>query len=369
MLPFILASAALVAPAAQPVKGPALEGWIYNQAEKPLAASVGLIPLSLRDQSFPAKTVTSLALKSKNKKKVVPGYRLPVVAGLYLVDVRAKGCLRLQVPVLVGENGLADLDLVPRPEKPKGDVKPISADPKLVKWEALYSAQVAREQKYLQALKARAEKAKDPALQPEKGPAVDWAADIEALAKDLNAETDADTQAFLAACYLELGYMMGKLDPPTAALALDKLGTKSPFWALNPRVAPTSFAASLRNNDWPAFREALAKDHPDAEVRAYGYFAQLSSAANKGDKDKQKAMFQILTTEYKDTRFGRSAKFSFDPDKPAPAAVPAVPSAAPAPAAAPVPPAPAAAPEPAPAPAPPAAPEPPAAPAPAEPAQ
>jgi len=354
VLPLILASAALVAPAAQPVKGPAVEGWIYTQAEKPVSATVGLIPLSLRDQSFPTKTVTSLAVKSKNKKKVIPGYRLPVAPGVYLVDVRAKGCVRLQVPVLVGENGLADLNLVPRPEKPKGDVKPISADPKLVKWEALYAAQVAREQKYQQALKARAEKAKDPAAQPEKAPAVDWSADAEALAKDLKAETDADTQALEAACYLELGYMMGKLDPVTAALALDKLGTKSPFWALNPRIAPSSFAISLRNNDWPAFRESLAKDHPDAEVRAYGLFAQLSSAANKGDKEKQKAVFQVLTTEYKDTRFGKSAK-AFDPDKPTPAAVPAVPSAPPAAAVAPVPPAP--------------APVPPAPPAPAEPAK
>lgn len=360
MLPLILAPAALVAPAAQPVTGPVLDGWIYNQSEKPLSASVGLVPFSQRELSYSGKTVTSLAVKSKNKKKVVPGYKLPAAPGLYLLEVRAKGHLRLQVPVVVGENGLAGIDLMPRPEKPKGEVKPISADPKLVKWEALYAEQVAREQKYQQALKARAEKAKESGAQPEKGPAVDWTADVEILDKALKAETDPETQAFLAACYLDMGYMMAKLDPATATLALEKLGTKSPFWALRPQGAFSGFAAAQRNNDWTTFKEALAKDHPDAEVRAYAYYAQLASAANKGDREKQKALFQVLTTEYKDTRFGRSAKLSMDPDKTSATSMPSVPATAPAPA--PAAPAPAPAPDSAPAPAAPA-------PAPAEPAQ
>lgn len=324
MLPLILASAALVAPAAKApaVQGPAVDGWVYNQAGKPEAATLGLIPMSLRgDLPYPTKVVQSLTVKSK--KKPVPGYKLAAAPGLYLLDVRAKGCQRLQVPVLVGENGLANLDLTPRAEKPKGEPAPISADAKLVKWEAVYTAQVAREQKYQAALR-------DPANKDAKGPAVDWTADVESLAKDLKAETDADTQALIGICYLELGYMRAKLDPDTAALALDKLPAKSPFWALNPRVAPISYTTAGRNNDWVAFRDALGKEGADAEVRAYGLFAQLSSAANKGDKDKQKALYQTLTTEYKDTRFGKSAK-QFDPDKtPAPA-----PTAAPAPAAAP----------------------------------
>jgi len=331
VLPLILASAAIVAPAAkaQAIQGPAVDGWVYNQAGKPEVATLGVIPMSLRgDLPYPTKVVQSQVVV--RKKKPVPGYKLGTAPGLYILDVRAKGCVRLQVPILVGENGIANFDLTPRAEKPKGELKPISLDAKVVKWEALYTAQLAREQKYQAALR-------DPAKKDVKGPVVDWTADVEALAKDLQAETDADTQSFIAICYLELGYMRAKLDPTVAALALDKLPAKSPFWGLNPRVAPTSYAASGRNNDWVAFRDALGKDGADAEIRAYGLFAQLSSAAGKGDKDKQKALFQTLTTEYKDTRFGKSAK-QFDPEKtPAPAPVAAAPVPAPAAAAAPAP--------------------------------
>ena len=355
MLPLILASAALVAfapkhatkpaPKAPVVQGPTVEGWIYNQTDKPLAASVGLIPMSLRAQlrDNPDKVVQSLTVKSK--KKPTPGFKLTgLTPGLYLINVRAKGCQTLQVPVLFGEEGLKDLSLVPRPEKPKGDLKPISTDANLVKLEALYTAQAARVAKYQAALR-------DPANKAVKGPVVDWSADAEALSKDLKTETDANTQALAAACYLELAAMMAKLDPATASLALDKLPAKSPWWALDPKMASSAFPAAGRNNDWYPFREALSKENPDPEVRAYGYFAQLSTAINKGDKDKQKALFQILTTEYKTTLWGNSAK-RFDPDKQAPAAVPAVPS--PAPAA----PAPAAPEAPAPVPAPPAPPAP-----------
>jgi len=322
VLPLILASAALVGHPAKPkpVEGPAIEGWITNQAGKPQAAKIGLIALSQRgDVSFPSKVVVSAAVKSK--KKVAPGYRIAAAPGLYLLDVRANGFERLQVPVLVGEDGLKAVDLTLRSEKAKDDAQAISSDAKLVKLEALYAAQVAREAKYQKTLR-------DPAVRDAKSAPVDWTADVEALAKELNAGTDADAQALAAACYLELGYMRAKLDPATASLALDKLPAKSPFWALNPRVAPTSFAAAARTAEWPAFREALAKDNPDAELRAYGYFAQLSSAASKGDKDKQKALFQTLTTEYKDTRFGKSAK-QLDPDKTPVAAPVAAPAAKP----------------------------------------
>ena len=327
MLPLILASAALVGHPAKPkpVEGPAIEGWITNQAGKPQAAKIGLIALSQRgDVSYPSKVVVSAAVKSK--KKAAPGYRIAAAPGLYLLDVRANGFERLQIPVLVGEDGLKDVDLTLRPEKAKDEAKAISSDAKLVKLEALYAAQVAREAKYQKALR-------DPAVRDAKSAPVDWTADVEALAKELNDGTDADVQALAAACYLELGYMRAKLDPAAAALALDKLPAKSPFWGLNPRVAPTSFTAAARSAEWPAFCEALAKDNPDAEVRAYGYFAQLSSAASKGDKDKQKALFQTLTTEYKGTRFGKSAK-QFDPDKAPVAAHTAAPAekVAPAPA-------------------------------------
>ncbi|MFZ1612582.1 MAG: TlpA disulfide reductase family protein [Holophaga sp.] len=291
MLPLLLASAALVAPAAPVVQGPTVEGWIHNQAGKPLAATVGLIPMANRASSLALKSVESLGVPNKKK----PGFKLPVPKpGLYLLDIRAKGYLPLQVPVLLGEEGLKGLDIMPRPEKPKGEIKPITADAKLLKAEALYAAFKTREEKGRTAQKANEK--------------VDWTADLEALAKDLQAETDADAQSILAMGYLGLNPMGAKLNPETAALALDKLPAKSPYWAMSPQIMAGAYAAAGRNQAYAGFREAVAKENPDVEVRGLAVFYQLAAASREGDMDKMKALYQTLTTEYKDTAAARSGK-------------------------------------------------------------
>ncbi|MCE1227998.1 MAG: TlpA family protein disulfide reductase [Firmicutes bacterium] len=298
MLPMLLITTALVAPPSTPaVQGPVVDGWIYTQAEKPLAATVGLIPMFNRSSSLALKSVESLGMPNKKR----PGYVLPVPKpGLYLLDVRAKGHLPLQIPVLLGAEGLKGLNLMPRPEKPKGDLKPISTDAKLVKAEALYAAFKAREEKYRASLKAKE--------------TVDWKADLEAVAKDLKAETDADAAALLAMSYLNIGHMGSKLDAETAGLALDKLPATSPYWAMSPQSMSRAYALAGRNEAYAAFRDAVAKDNPDPEVRALAVFYQLASASRESDLDKMKTLYQTLTTDYKDTAAAKSAK-QFDPAK------------------------------------------------------
>ncbi len=296
MLPLLLAPAFLAAPAPA-VKGPAIEGWIYNEAGKPLQATVGLIPMSTRASSLALKSVESLGMPSKKK----PGFKLPIPkAGLYLLDVRAKGHLTLQIPVLLGEDGLVGMDLMPRPEKPKGELKSISADAQLVKREAIYAAFKARETKGRAALKSQEK--------------IDWNADLEALAKDLAAETDADNQSLLAMSYLSLGSLGAKLPAEGAALALDKLPATSPYWAMSPQIMGASFAAAGRNEAYAGFREVVAKENPDPEVRALALFYQLAAASRVGDTEKMKPLYQTLITEYKDTAAARSAK-QLDPAK------------------------------------------------------
>ena len=320
VLPLILAPAALIAPAQSPaVHGPAVEGIVLNQAGKPLAASIGLIPMFQRDEPFPSRTVANQIGKSKKRK---PGFLLPAsTPGLYLLDVRANGCQALQIPVILGEEGMKGIELTPVPIKHQGDVRPISPDDKLVKLEALYAAQKERETNYRKSIKARLEqKAKNPSA--EKGSPLDWTGDLETLSTDLHDETDADIQSLAAVSYLELGMMMAPLDQETAALALDKLPPTSAWWAFNPRIAGSAFAASNRSGDWGSFREALSTDNPDSEVRAYGLYSQMSSAFNKGDKEKFTALMNTLTSEYKGTKFAKSAK-AFDPAKmPAPTVAP-----------------------------------------------
>lgn len=297
MLPLLLAPAFLAAPAAPAVQGPIVDGWIYNEAGKPLQATVGLIPMSGRASSLALKSVESLGMPNKKK----PGFKLPIPKpGLYLLDVRAKGHLPLQIPVLLGEEGLAGLELSPRPEKPKGDVKPISADAKLVRREALYAAFRTREEKGRAALKNKEK--------------VDWNADLEALTKDLAAETDADAQSLIAVSYLSLGSLGAKLNAEGAGLALDKLPAKSPYWAMSPQIMAASHAAAGRNQAYAGFREAVAKENPDPEVRSLAVFNQLAAASREGDMDKMKALYQTLTTEYKDTAAAKSAK-QLDPAK------------------------------------------------------
>ena len=336
MFPIILAPAALIAPAQQPaVQGPTVEGLILNQAGKPLPASIGLIPMFQRDEPFPARTVENQLLKSKKK---TPGFKLPIPApGLYVLDIRGRGCLPVQVPVLLGENGLKGIEITPIPEKAQGDVKPISADASLVKLAAVYAAHLEREASYRKAVKARFDQKASGAA--ESGPIIDWTHDLESLATDLKTETDPDVQSLTAACYLDLGAKMAKLDPEVAGTALDKLPATSPWWAFNPRSAGSAFAASNRSADWTAFREALSKDNPDSEVRAYGYYSQAASAFNKGDREKFDRLLGTLTTDYQGTKYAKSAK-TFDPAKmpspstSAPAEVPPVPApeATPAPA-------------------------------------
>ena len=297
MLPMFLASAALVAPAAPVAQGPAVEGWIRNQAGKPLAATVGLIPMFNRTSSLAVKSVESLGVPNKKK----PGFKLPIPKpGLYLLDVRATGHLPLQIPVLLGEEGLKGLDLMPRPAKPKGEIKPITADAKLLKAEALYTAFKGRDDKGRTALKNKEK--------------VDWTAELETLAKDLQAETDGDGQSILAIGYLHLTSLGAKLNPETAAMALDKLPAKSPYWAMSPQIMAGAFTAAGRPQAYAGFREAVAKENPDPEVRGLAMFYQLAAASREGDLDKMKALYQTLTTEYKDTAAAKSAK-QLDPAK------------------------------------------------------
>jgi len=296
MLPLLLAPAFLVAPAPA-VQGPAIEGWVYNEAGKPLQATVGLIPMSSRGSSLALKSVESLGVPNKKK----PGFKLPIPkAGLYLLDVRAKGHLPLQIPVMVGDESVAGLVLSPRPEKPKGEVKPISADAQLVKREALYAAFKAREEKGRAALRSNEK--------------IDWTADLEALPKALQAETDADNQSLLAMSYLSLGSLGAKLSPESAGLALDKLPAKSPYWAMAPQIMSGAYAAAGRGATYTAFREAVAKENPVPEVKALALYYQLAAASSKGDVEKMKGLYQTLTTEYKDTPAAKSAK-QFDPAK------------------------------------------------------
>lgn len=297
MLPLLLAPVALVAPAAQPASGPAVEGWIHNEKGKPLAATVGLIPMARRAGSIPLKATESLGVPNKKK----PGFRLPIPSpGLYLLDVRAKGHATLQVPVFLGAEGLTGLVISPVPDKPKGEPKPVSEDAKQARWTKLYAELRGREVKAQDARKA--------------GSKLDLGPDAEALAAELKAETDPDTQAFLAIAYLSLLDFGTKLDPATAGLALDKLPPTSPFWAVGPRVAIAAYPAAGRHKDMAAFRDAVAKENPDPEVRAVAIYGQLSAAAREEDLEKVKGLYATLTTEYKDTYAATWAK-AFDPEK------------------------------------------------------
>lgn len=323
MLPLLLlAPAALASPFAQapaqptpkPAKavakiapkpaGPSVEGWILNAKGKPLQATVGLLPASKRSNPMADKTVESLG--QPNRKQ--PGFRLPLPEpGLYLLDVRAKGHERLLVPVRIGTEALTGLELTPRAEKPAGEAGPISSDAKLARMEAIYGAMKGRQATFQKALKAADNKLKNL-------PADLWTADLEALTKDLGTEADADAAALLAVATLELGGLAAKITPETATLALEKLPANSPFWSLAPQLPSTAFALAQKSKDFPAFREALVAENPDREVKAAALFSQLAAAARTENLEQQKALFQTLTTEYKDSPAARAAK-QFDPDK------------------------------------------------------
>ena len=84
MLPVVLAPAALVVLAPpSAVQGPAIHGLVVNQAGKPLPATLGLVPMSQREELFPSKTVEN---RTARTRKAGPGFELRAPApGLYLL--------------------------------------------------------------------------------------------------------------------------------------------------------------------------------------------------------------------------------------------------------------------------------------------
>lgn len=285
--------------------GPALEGWIRDGKRKPLQATVGWLPASERDNPAPAQTVESLG--QPNRKQ--PGFRLPLPEpGLYLLDVRVKGYERLQVPIRVGTEPLTGLEFKPRPEK--ATEAPPSAtvsDPKLARAEALYHAMKARQKRFQEALKTANGKLKDL-------PKDLWTEDVASLTKELGTETDPDASALLAIATLELGGFGATIAPETAAQALTKLPAESPYWGLAPGLPSLAFSLAQKTEAFPAFREALVAQNPDRMVKASALFSQLLAAARNERLDEQKALYQRITTEFKDTSVARMAKL-YDPDK------------------------------------------------------
>jgi len=304
VLPVVLAPAALVVLAPpSAVQGPAIHGLVVNQAGKPLPATLGLVPMSQREELFPSKTVEN---RTARTRKAGPGFELRAPApGLYLLDVRGRGCRPFQVPVLLGEEGLQDLRLAPVPVKLKGEAQTLSPDARLAALAGLYAAQRDRESNYQKAIKARLA---DKGGNPGKGSPLDWTADLDALAKEVKDGAEPELQALAAACYLELCTMMAEGDPATIGAALDLLPATSPWWALSPRSARGAFTAADRTGEWGAFVETLSKDNPDREVRAYGIYSQAASAYRKGDREKFGTLSRILANDYKGTKYARSAK-------------------------------------------------------------
>lgn len=334
MLPLVLAPAAIIAFAQSPAaQGPMIHGLVLNQAGKPLPASIGAIPMFQKDEPFPSRTVENRTVKAK---KANPGFALRVPApGLYVLDIRGRGCRPLQVPVLVGEEGLKDLEITPTPLKLQGEAKPVGSDPRLVKLAAMYAAQKDRETSYEKAIKARMGQKSGASAE---GPTFDWTADLEAIAEVLKNDEDPEVRSLAAMCYLELHTMMTDVAPETAGMALDELPATSPWWAFSPRSARGAFTAADRADAWTPFIEALSNENPDREVRAYGLYSQTASAYYKGNREKFNALSNTLATEYKGTKYAKSAKI-FAPAKMPPASAtpseeipPTAPEAAPAPA-------------------------------------
>ncbi|MDR2560777.1 MAG: carboxypeptidase-like regulatory domain-containing protein [Holophagales bacterium] len=240
--------------------------------------------------------------------------------GLYIFFAVAPGRRVASFPVVAKGKSIKLPDIVlPKADAPMDAA--ISVDAKTCRWAAIWQGYVARRRKsnasFMKALES------SPVFQMNKIGVLDaniysnnWGGELNGLSKEMAAEKDKETRAFLAACYIELGFDSMAWQPQSVDQALRHLDDVSPFWSLCPQMPLTAInsAGGLRQQGAMLFLSRMEKRHPDPEVRAWAMVRRVEEADAKSYAAERKKLGRQVAERFPETEAARfiKARFPYD---------------------------------------------------------
>jgi len=240
--------------------------------------------------------------------------------GLYIFYAVAPGRRMASFPIVAKSKSMKLPDIV-LPEANGPADAAVSKDAKICRWAAIWQGYVARKRKsnasFMRALE------NNPVFQLNKVGVLNadiysnnWGAELNGLSKEMAAEKDKETKAFLAACYIELGSDSTAWQPLSVDQALRHLDDVSPFWSLCPRMPLSAFhaAGGMRQQGAMLFLSRMEKKHPDPEVRAWAMVRRVEEAEAMGYAADRKKLGRQLAERFPDTDAARFVKARFPYD-------------------------------------------------------
>lgn len=224
--------------------------------------------------------------------------------GLYILMVGAPDYRPIEVPVVVDKAGTLVLPpLRPTPKNP-AEAAPVCEDPRTLRWIQIWRGYLDRKMKsntsFAQAQRAKANHyLNDVRVLDADVYQNNWGNDLLGLSKEMAREKDKPTRAFLAGCYLDLGFDGSQLNATAVDMALRHLPEDSPFWSLSPQMpyfAYRSAGEMFQRGLW-LFLSRIEKKNPDPEVRAFAMLRRIEYHDSRGEAgDRKRLGHELLKT-------------------------------------------------------------------------
>ncbi|MDR2561696.1 MAG: hypothetical protein LBC63_08000 [Holophagales bacterium] len=240
--------------------------------------------------------------------------------GLYIFFAVAPGHRVASLPVIAKSKSIKLPDIVlPKADAPMDAA--ISKDAKTCRWAAIWQGYMARKRKSNASFKRALDSS--PMFRQNKINVLDadvysnnWGAELNGLSREMAAEKDKETRAFLAACYIELGFDSTAWQPLSVDQALRHLDDVSPFWSLCPQMPLTAInsAGGIRQQGAMLFLSRMEKKHPDPEVRAWAMVRRVEEADTKSYAAERKKLGRQLAERFPETDAARFVKARFPYD-------------------------------------------------------
>jgi len=240
--------------------------------------------------------------------------------GLYIFHAVAPGYKMISFPIIAKNKSLKIPDItLPKTDDPTN--VPISQDAKICKWASIWQGYVNRKRQSQASFQRALEN--NPAFKLNNINVLDanvydnnWGVELNGLSKDIAAEKDKETKAFLSACYIELGFDSTAWQPVSRGQTLRHLDDVSPFWSLCPQMPLLSFqtAGGMRQQGAMLFLSRMEKKHPDPEVRAWALLRRVEDAEERRYASDRKKLGQQLVKNYPETGAAKFVKARFPYD-------------------------------------------------------